>query len=172
MLVNGPGSPFFSTGFYSTAAAGLSAAPGPAAPGPGPNPGRSRDPLDHAAAERKIRLEKQLGLKECQTCRERKYQDKSDDSGVSMKAPTHLAPGQAAGAVRAHENEHVNREQAQARRENREVVSQSVQIHTSVCPECGRTYVSGGTTTTTTRGKPEPASPPPDQPGQRIDQFA
>ena len=28
------------------------------------------------------------------------------------------------------------------------VLQASVAIHTSICPECGRTYVSGGTTTT------------------------
>ena len=31
---------------------------------------------------------------------------------------------------------------------NGKVVSASVSIHTAVCPECGRTYVSGGTTHT------------------------
>ena len=28
------------------------------------------------------------------------------------------------------------------------VISASVSIHTAVCPECGRTYISGGTTHT------------------------
>jgi hypothetical protein len=28
------------------------------------------------------------------------------------------------------------------------VLNASVAIHTAICPECGRTYVSGGTTTT------------------------
>ena len=31
---------------------------------------------------------------------------------------------------------------------NGKVISASVNIHTSICPECGRTYVSGGTTNT------------------------
>jgi hypothetical protein len=48
---------------------------------------------------------------------------------------------------------HVFREQDAARREGREIVSQSVQIHTAVCPECGRVYVSGGKTTTVSREK-------------------
>ena len=43
------------------------------------------------------------------------------------------------------------REQAKAQREGREVVSQSVSLHTAICPECGKVYVSGGTTRTTTR---------------------
>ena len=88
---------------------------------------------------------------ECQTCKERKYQDGSDDPGVSFKTPTSVDPEQAAGAVRGHENEHVVREQAKARREDRKVVSQSVTYHTGICPECGTTYVSGGTTRTVTK---------------------
>lgn len=88
---------------------------------------------------------------ECQTCKERKYQDESDDPGVSYQTPTNIAPEQAAAAVRGHEQEHVTREQAQAQRDGREVVSQSVTIHTAICPECGKVYVSGGTTRTTTR---------------------
>ena len=37
---------------------------------------------------------------ECQTCKERKYQDGSDDPGVSFKTPTQIAPEQAASVVR------------------------------------------------------------------------
>lgn len=91
---------------------------------------------------------------ECQTCKNRKYQDGSDDPGVSFKTATNIAPEQAASVVRGHEQEHVVREQAKARREDRKVVSQSVTIHTAICPECGDTYVSGGTTRTTTRANP------------------
>ena len=89
---------------------------------------------------------------ECKTCAERKYQDGSDDPGVSFKTAAHIAPEQAAAKVRSHEYEHVSREQAKARREDRKVVSQSVTIHTSICPECGRSYVSGGVTNTVTKG--------------------
>lgn len=91
---------------------------------------------------------------ECQTCKNRKYQDGSDDPGVSFKTATNVAPEQAASAVRGHEQEHVVREQAKAQREDRKVVSQSVTIHTAICPECGDVYVSGGTTRTTTRANP------------------
>ncbi len=93
---------------------------------------------------------------ECQTCKERKYQDGSDDPGVSFKTPTSVDPSQAASAVRGHEMEHVTREQAKARREDRKVVSQSVTYHTAICPECGKTYVSGGTTRTVTKANNEP----------------
>ena len=61
-----------------------------------------------------------------------------------------LAPEQAAAAVRGHEMEHVYREQAKAQREDRKVVSQNVTYHTAICPECGRAYISGGTTRTVT----------------------
>ena len=88
---------------------------------------------------------------ECQTCKERTYQDGSDDPGVSFKTPTNIAPEQVASAVRGHENEHVVREQAKARQEDRKVVSQSVTYHTAICPECGKAYVSGGTTRTVTK---------------------
>ena len=88
---------------------------------------------------------------ECQTCKERKYQDGSNDPGVSYQTPTNIDPTQAASAVRGHEQEHVVREQAKAKREGREVVSQSVTLHTDICPECGKVYISGGTTRTTTR---------------------
>jgi ferredoxin-like protein FixX len=88
---------------------------------------------------------------ECQTCKERRYKDVSNDSTVSFQTPTKLDRGEAAYAVRAHEQEHVSHEQAKAEREGREVVSQNVVIHYDVCPECGKVYVAGGTTTTATR---------------------
>lgn len=95
---------------------------------------------------------------ECQTCKERKYQDGSDDPGVSFKTAAHIDPDLAAAKVRGHEMEHVGREQAKALREGREVVSQSVSYRTAICPECGRVYVSGGTTRTTTAASSEPLS--------------
>ncbi len=103
------------------------------------------------------------GEKECQTCKERKYQDGSDDPGVSYQTPTHISPEQAASAVRGHEMEHVVREQASAEREGRRVVSQSVTMHTAICPECGRVYVSGGTTRTTTASDSQPEQPESEQ---------
>lgn len=92
----------------------------------------------------------------CQTCEKRKYQDESDDMGVSFQSPTNVAPEQAAAAVRGHENEHVVREQAKAKLEDRKVVSQSVTLHTDICPECGKVYISGGTTRTVTAEDRQP----------------
>ncbi len=84
---------------------------------------------------------------ECQTCKERKYKDGSDEN-VSFKAAAHISPGAAGAVVRAHEGEHVSNAYTKAAQDNGKVVSASVSIHTSICPECGRTYVSGGTTRT------------------------
>lgn len=87
---------------------------------------------------------------ECQTCKERKYQDGSDEN-VSFKAASHISPEAAAQTVRAHEGEHVSNAYSKASEGNGKVISASVSIHTSICPECGRTYVSGGTTNTQIR---------------------
>lgn len=86
---------------------------------------------------------------ECQTCKERKYQDGSDEGNVSFKTASHIAPESAAAKVRAHEGEHVSNAYKKAAQENGKVINASVAIHTSICPECGRTYVSGGVTNTT-----------------------
>lgn len=93
---------------------------------------------------------KRIGKVECQTCKARRYQDGSNDPGVSFKAPGYISPESSAAVVSAHEQEHVGREQAAARDEGRRVVSQSVRLFTAVCPECGRVYVSGGETRTVT----------------------
>lgn len=104
-------------------------------------------------------VQETVNERECQTCKQRKYQDGSDDAGVSYQTPTHIDPDQAAAAVRGHEMEHVVRERASAEREDRRVVSQSVTMHTAICPECGKVYVSGGTTRTTTASDPKPEMP-------------
>lgn len=84
---------------------------------------------------------------ECKTCKERKYQDGSDEM-VSFKSAAHISPEAAGAAVRAHEGEHVSNAYSKAAKSGGKVLQASVAIHTAVCPECGRTYVSGGTTTT------------------------
>lgn len=84
---------------------------------------------------------------ECQTCKNRKYKDGSDEM-VSFKSAQHVSPERAASAVRAHEQEHVSNAYKKAAKDDGKVVSASVSIHTAICPECGRSYVSGGTTHT------------------------
>ncbi len=84
---------------------------------------------------------------ECQTCKNRTYKDGSDEM-VSFKSPQHISPENAAVRVRAHEQEHVSNAYTEAATGNGKVIRASVSIHTSICPECGRSYVSGGTTNT------------------------
>lgn len=94
---------------------------------------------------------KQAGKKsspaECETCKNRKYQDGSDED-VSFKSPAHIDPNAAASRVRSHEQEHVSNAYKKAAENNGKVMSCNVSIRTDICPECGRTYVSGGTTAT------------------------
>lgn len=84
---------------------------------------------------------------ECQTCKNRKYKDGSDEM-VSFKSATHISPQASASAVRAHEQEHVSNAYKKAGQGNGKVLRASVSLKTAVCPECGRSYVSGGTTST------------------------
>lgn len=94
---------------------------------------------------------KQAGRKsspaECETCKERKYQDGSDEM-VSFKSAAHISPEASAARVRAHEQEHVSNAYKKAAQKDGEVLQASVTLKTAVCPECGRSYVSGGETTT------------------------
>lgn len=84
---------------------------------------------------------------ECQTCKNRKYQDGSDEM-VSFKSASHISPTASCSRVRAHEQEHVSNAYNKAEQNNGKVISATVSIHTAICPECGRTYVSGGETNT------------------------
>lgn len=88
---------------------------------------------------------------ECQTCKNRRYQDQSDDSGVSFQTASHIDPSAAYSAVRSHENEHVARNKTQAEQHGQKIAYQTVTIHRAICPECGRSYVSGGVTHTVTK---------------------
>lgn len=83
---------------------------------------------------------------DCETCKRRKYQDGSDESDVSFQNPTHIDPSAAGAAVRAHEQQHVMNAYQKASEKGGKVLSVGVSIHTAVCPECGRVYVSGGLT--------------------------
>ena len=92
---------------------------------------------------------------ECKTCESRRYVDKSDDASVSFQTPTKVNSSMAVAAVASHENEHVRNNRRSAEREGREIVSQTVTLTYDCCPECGKSYVSGGTTRTTTIKRPE-----------------
>lgn len=104
--------------------------------------------LDKLKAE-----ENEVDNGECQTCENRRYQDGSDDPGVSFKMAGKIDPASAESVVRGHEYEHVYRNQAKAAREGKEVVYQNVVIKHGICSECGDPYVAGGETTTVTKTK-------------------
>lgn len=90
---------------------------------------------------------KKVSPAECETCKERKYQDGSDEM-VSFKTAQHISPTEAGARVRAHEQEHVANAYDEAEQKGGKVLQASVSIHTAICPECGRTFISGGETNT------------------------
>jgi hypothetical protein len=107
--------------------------------------------LSKDSNELQIKAQKQTGITDCLTCKTRKYQDGSNDPGVSFKSPGHISPEASASVVMGHEREHVSNETNKAKSEGRKVISQNVTLQTSMCAECGKVYVSGGKTTTVTK---------------------
>lgn len=105
------------------------------------------DAIGQSPSEKVDASGKVEGAKECQTCKNRKYQDGSDEM-VSFKSAAHISPTAAANAVRAHEMEHVSNAYSKATKGNGRVIQASVTLKTAICPECGRAYVSGGVTNT------------------------
>lgn len=85
----------------------------------------------------------------CETCRNRRYVDGSDEGDVSFKAPGHISPQQSAAAVMAHEQEHVANAYEKEADGKHKVISANVSLKHAVCPECGTSYVAGGLTRTT-----------------------
>lgn len=138
--VLGYGNSFYSPSFYGTAMSGVQGAQdADKAEGSKPivNPGESKE----------VQPGKKVSPAECQTCKERKYQDGSDEQ-VSFKSASHISPEASAARVRGHEQEHVNNAYKKAAMGDGKVMQASVSLKTAVCPECGRSYVAGGTTTT------------------------
>lgn len=84
---------------------------------------------------------------ECDTCKNRKYQDGSNEN-VSFKAASHISPSASGARVRAHEAEHVSNAYTKAAEKGGKVISAGVTIRTATCPECGTTYTAGGETRT------------------------
>lgn len=91
--------------------------------------------------------DKRSPMYECQECKNRKYQDGSDEM-VSFKTAQHIPEAAVASRVRGHEQEHVSNAYTKAAEGNGKVIRASVTLHTAICPECGRSYISGGTTNT------------------------
>ncbi|MDD4075857.1 MAG: hypothetical protein PHC80_07175 [Eubacteriales bacterium] len=87
---------------------------------------------------------------QCPVCDNRKYQDGSNDPGVSLKFATKLNPYSATAAIRAHEYQHVRHHQMEADKQDRKIISQTVMLRTRRCPCCGKMYTAGGVTKTVT----------------------
>lgn len=104
-------------------------------------------PILNPGESKEVQPGKRVSPAECQTCKERKYKDGSNEQ-VSFKAAAHISPSASAATVRGHEQEHVANAYSKAAQKNGKVLQASVSIKTAVCPECGRSYVAGGTTTT------------------------
>lgn len=85
---------------------------------------------------------------ECQTCKNRKYVDGSNEPDVSFKTPGNISPEQSYAKVSAHEREHVSNAIAKGSKSGAKLISANVTLKMGVCPECGRTYVAGGVTNT------------------------
>ncbi len=102
-------------------------------------------PLPKGMDERQA---KRLGKVECETCKERKYQDGSDEQ-VSFKTAARINPAAVEAKVRGHEQEHVVNAYDKAQEKGGKVLNASVRLKYAVCPECGRSYCAGGETATT-----------------------
>jgi hypothetical protein len=94
----------------------------------------------------------------CKTCQNRSYADSSSEGNVSMKGGANIHPGAAASAVFSHEREHVANAMEKARQIDGNAQA-TVRIHTDVCPECKKVYVSGGTTEVTISAQAEEPDP-------------
>ena len=117
-----------------------------------------KKPIVKPGESTEVQPGKKVSPAECETCKERKYQDGSDEM-VSFKSAQHISPTEAGSRVRAHEQEHVMNAYEKAEEKGGKVLQASVSIHTAVCPECGRTYVSGGETNTKIEYSHEEESP-------------
>ena len=112
------------------------------------SPARPENSVQNADPDKNKKPGRRSSPEDCETCKKRKYQGGSDESNVSFKSAAHISPQSAGAAVRAHENEHVTNAYNKAAKNNGKVLSATVSIHAAICPECGRSYVSGGTTNT------------------------
>ena len=107
----------------------------------------SQNPAVNPGESTKVSPGRKSSPAECETSKNRKYQDGSDEM-VSFKSAAHISPEASASRVRAHEQEHVNNAFSKAAQKDGKVISANVSLKTAVCPECGRSYVAGGTTST------------------------
>lgn len=104
-------------------------------------------PVQNPGESTEVRPGRKSSPAECETCKNRKYQDGSDEM-VSFKSAAHISPEASASRVRAHEQEHVNNAYTKAAQKGGKVLAANVTLKRAICPECGTSYVAGGTTAT------------------------
>ena len=108
----------------------------------------------------RLKAMKRSGQVECETC---------------AKSAAHIDPSAAATKVMAHEQEHVSNANRKAASKDGEVLNATVTLKTAVCPECGRSYVSGGVTNTaikypaTSYGQNQKSADYPEFAGKNVD---
>lgn len=86
------------------------------------------------------------GAARCETCENRKYVDGSNESDVSFKTPGVIKPEESYAKVSSHERQHVSNAVSKGQKPGARLISVSVSLQMSTCPECGKRYVSGGLT--------------------------
>lgn len=84
----------------------------------------------------------------CETCESRKYIDGSNESDVSFKTPSSVKPEESFAKVSSHERQHVSNAIAKGNKPGAKLISATVSLKMSTCPECGKKYVAGGLTKT------------------------
>ena len=107
----------------------------------------ARKTVQNPGESTEVRPGRKSSPAECETCKNRKYQDGSDEM-VSFKSAAHISPEASASRVRAHEQEHVNNAYSKAAQKGGKVLAANVTLKRAICPECGTSYVAGGTTAT------------------------
>jgi len=90
---------------------------------------------------------------ECKLCQGRRY---VCSNGETSDGNSTVIPGrQSALRVQHHEAQHLHRARIKAVQEGKVVVAQYIFLQYATCPECGKTYVSGGQAVTHTLNKEE-----------------
>lgn len=88
---------------------------------------------------------------ECTLCQKRRY---ICSNGETTDGISTIIPGkQSELRVQHHEAQHLHHARIKAMREGRVVISQHIFLQYSTCPECKRSYVSGGQAVTWTLSK-------------------
>ncbi len=112
------------------------------------DPIKSITPLSNDGHTSQVLSSSKINPSECETCKNREYVDVSHDANVSFKTPGKISAKASYGKVLSHEMEHVAHAKSEDAKEGTTLLSSSVTLQYSICPECGSSYVAGGNTRT------------------------